>query len=425
MATDDSDEWTDDESEDGAELLTDRALPEPLFKTICWRVLPILWLGYVLNIVDRTNLGYAQLQMAHDLNLTPQAFGFASGLFFIAYALFQVPFNHLMQRRGATRILSASMIAWGCISTATCAVTGERMLCVLRFALGIAESAYYPGTLLFLTRWFPAANSGRALAYFTTAASVGGVIASAGSGLTMTFLDDVGGIPGWRWLLATQGAPTVLLGMLLPCFVCERPEEALWLTRKERATLLASLDAPAGPRHLPQPSLLAAVQSALALPRTSGLVIQYVGVSCVMNAARFFNPTQLKEAVRTWRPHAIGLAFALVALLKVIMAPTVARWAEITQERRARTVRALFALGSALLVAAAVTMLLVRSHQPSHLASAALLLGVAADVVVQMGIPLFWALHHATQPDADAPVSIALVNAIGNLVSAAQSMHTS
>ena len=103
-----------------------QALSEPLFKRVCWHVLPVLWLGYVANIVDRTNLGYAQLQMSKDLSLSPRAFGMASGLFFVAYAVTQVPFNHLMLHIGSRRILACSMVAWGCISTATSLVVGER-----------------------------------------------------------------------------------------------------------------------------------------------------------------------------------------------------------------------------------------------------------------------------------------------------------
>jgi len=249
-------------------------LSEPLFKRVCWRVLPVLWLGYVFNIVDRTNLGYAQLQMSHDLSLSPRAFGMASGLFFLAYAIMQVPFNHLMLHVGSRRILACSMVAWGCISSWTSLVTGTDSLYVLRFALGIAESGYYPGTLLFLTRWFPVANQGRALAYFTTAASVGGIVASAGSGLTMSLLDGVGGIRGWRWLLATQGLPTIALGFLLPMLLCEGPGDAKWLSDEEKAMLKAMIETGGKRSASLPPPLLHALKSAIALPRTWGFVVQ-------------------------------------------------------------------------------------------------------------------------------------------------------
>ena len=390
-------------------------LPEALFKRLCWRVLPILWLGYVVNIVDRTNLGYAQLQMSHDLSLSPRAFGMASGLFFVAYALTQVPFNHLMLKVGTRKVLACSMIAWGAVSASTSLVQGERSLYSLRFALGIAESAYYPGTLLYLTAWFPEANQGRALAYFTTAASVGGIIASAGSGLIMTMMDDVGGIHGWRWLLACQGLPAVLLGAFLPMVLCETPEGAAWLSNEEKTTLIQAFEGTGKRDHSRPPPLLRTLESALMLPSTWGFVIQYMGVSCLMNMARFFLPSELREAMPGWGPGHIGALFSMVALLKVFAAPRVALLAEGTTRGHSRTVRASFLVSAALLVAAGFGMLLERSNQTTLLSPSLLLLVVGADVATQAAIPLFWAMHHATQPQSDVACSIALVNSIGNL----------
>ena len=118
-----------------------------LFRRLCWRLIPILWVGYVLNIVDRVNLGYAQLQMKDDLHLAPRTFGLASGIFFIAYALMQVPSNAAIPHIGATRVLSSSMVLWGIMSASTSLCTNATMLIVLRFGLGLAESGFYPGVL--------------------------------------------------------------------------------------------------------------------------------------------------------------------------------------------------------------------------------------------------------------------------------------
>ena len=217
-------------------------LPPHLFGRLAWRVLPLLWLGYVVQIIDRINLGYAHLQMKRDLNLSQEAFGYASGIFFVAYAVMQVPTNHMIPHVGATRLLASLMVLWGLTASAVSAVRNERQLCVLRFCLGLAESGFYPGVLFFLTRWFPEAVSGRALALFSTAASVGGLVGSGCSGYLMTRLDGVRGVRGWRWLIGAEGFVPVLIGLCLPWLLSERPHEASWLKTDERRALLAALE---------------------------------------------------------------------------------------------------------------------------------------------------------------------------------------
>ena len=179
--------------------------------------------------------------MTDDLHLSQRAFGLASGIFFCAYAALQIPSNHALPTVGATRILSACMIGWGACSAATSLVGGETSLLALRFALGLAEAGFTPGVLPHLTRWFPEAVSSEALALFSTAASVGSFVSSAGSGALMTAMDGVGGVRGWRWLLLLQGLPSVLLGLLAPLALTDSPERAAWLERGERAALLAAL----------------------------------------------------------------------------------------------------------------------------------------------------------------------------------------
>eukprot|EP00966_Prymnesium_polylepis_P046515 1078091-Prymnesium_polylepis.1 len=120
-------------------------LPPALVSKLLWRILPPVWLGYVLNIIDRQNIGYAQLQMANELDISPSAFGMASGIFFVAYSTMQIPSNHLVARLGATRILACAMCGWGLFSASAGLAQGKATLYVLRFCLGLAESGYYPG----------------------------------------------------------------------------------------------------------------------------------------------------------------------------------------------------------------------------------------------------------------------------------------
>ena len=219
-------------------------LPPALVNKLLWRILPPVWLGYVLNIIDRQNLGYAQLQMARELHLSHSAFGMASGIFFLAYSIMQVPSNHLIARVGARRILACSMCGWGVFSASTSLARGTTSLYTLRFCLGLAEAGYFPGVLLYLTGWFPDQLSGRALALYGTAPSVGSLLGNLSSGWLLGALDGVQGVGGWRWLLLVQGLPAVGLGLLLPCLIAEEPKDAAWLAPEHAALLSRALSRP-------------------------------------------------------------------------------------------------------------------------------------------------------------------------------------
>lgn len=401
-------------------------LPPALFRKLCVRIIPLLWAGYLLNIVDRTNLGYAQLQMADDLHLSPRSFGFASGVFFLSYALVQLPSNHALLMVGATRVLCASMVAWGLISTLTSFVRSEHALYALRFCLGLAESGYYPGCLLYFTRWFPDAYAGQALAYFSTAASVGGLVSSAGSGALLSLMDGVMGVRGWRWLLALEGVPTLALGLAVPLLLCEHPEQATWLSESELQVLKAAL-AEGGASKPVAGSFCGVVRSTVDRLATRRFALQYVGVACMTNTFRFFLPTLLKEALPALPPWRIGLLFAVPAAMKIVLAPVLAAHAERAADprrRRAQLAFASFGLAALLMVLTGLGMLAgaPRGHftkratasvsAPAAVACIALL--ALADVMTQAAIPLFWSLHHAAQPSALHGASIAIVNSIGN-----------
>ena len=459
----------EDDSDDAAPLLDDEgAVPDALFWRVMWRVVPLPWLGYVLNIIDRTNLAYAQLQMKTDIGLSARDFGFASGVFFVAYAVMQVPTNHLIgdPRIGAARVLSASMILWGVSATATAFVALPWHLYALRFCLGLSESAFFPGVLLYLTRWFPEAMSGRAAALFVSAASVGGLLSSAGSGALLSALDGVFGVRGWRWLLALEGVPTVLLGVVAPLLLDEQPEHAAWLTTAERRTLTTALakdeerrvaaladlfrgldtgrslgeatttasDLPPQP-PLPPPASATLPKSAtsdradrlpllstskLALLHTPCLLfcLQYIVSAALTNTTRFFLPTLLKEAVPSLPPWGLGLVFAVFATFKVVLSPPLAAWADAGgAQRRFNCSWGLYAAAAVLYVLAGFGMMMMpagRSMDYTWRTSSLVALLAVADVLSQLSIPIFWALHHSMQPAVLKGCSIALVNSIGN-----------
>lgn len=412
---------------------TPAAMSEMLFQKVARRVIPLLWTGYVLNIIDRTNLAYAQLQMSTDLHLSARAFGYASGIFFLSYALMQVPTNHLISNPeiGAIRVLSTSMVLWGISATITGVVASEMQLIVLRFCLGMSESAFFPGVLLYLTRWIPDASSGRALAYFATAASVGGLLSAAGSGILLSVLDGVGGVRGWRWLLFVEGVPTIVLGLAAPMLLNERPQEAAWLSTTERAELVDALAstqlasvASGSAKGAPRRTLVHTLRETLLTTPCVLFCLTYIVSATIANSARFFLPTLLKEVYPSLPPWVLGLIFAVPAALKVVFSPITATWADAGgASRRFRWAWGAYAVAASLFVLAGLGMICLGGWQHGAAdagrtrVASSFLIGVVAlaDVLVQLAIPVFWSLHNSLQDASIRGCSIAVTNSIGNL----------
>ena len=400
-------------------LLSKIPLPESFFAPLCFRVLPIIWLGYVLNILDRTNLGLAALQMTDDLNLTPQSFGLDGAVFFLSYGLMQVPCNHLCKKIGPVKVLAASMVAWGTISAATALVWSGPSLMVMRFLLGLAESAFYPGCLYLLTCWFPPEFRGRAVACFATATSVGGMLSTAGSGLLMEALDRRGGVRGWRWLLFLEGVPTVALGLAVPLFMSNKPRDARWLKRwpeEARERLLQALepDERACGELFISPRLLDSIYVNLEDHRTWDFILQYGGMMMVLNCSRFSLPTQLKEALGDVPSSQVGLILTVPALMKMILSPFVARLGDRSGcKRKLALMKALFCLAALSLLVGSAAMICGLGSGRWSIALVAMC--SLSDVAVQCGLPLFWSIHMETFKGEYAATNLAIVNAFGNI----------
>src|SRR6516162_156974 len=208
---------------------------------VAWRLLPFLFLLYVVNILDRVNVGFARLQMLGDLGLGEEVYALGAGIFYVGYLAFEVPSNLILSRVGARRWLARIMVSWGLITCAMMAVTGPWGFYILRVLLGVAEAGFFPGVILYLTYWFPARQRARAVAFFMAASPLTGAVGSPLSGAIMQYLDSVGGLRGWQWLFLLEGAPAVLLGFVVLRYLTDRPEQADWLTPDERGWLAAQL----------------------------------------------------------------------------------------------------------------------------------------------------------------------------------------
>ena len=203
------------------------------FAKAAWRLVPFLTAGYVLNYMDRTNVGFAALTMNKETGLTATQFGFGAGLLFLSYSSFEIPSNMALYRFGARRWIARIMISWGLISAATAFVTGPQSWYVLRFLLGVAEAGFFPGITFYLATWFPAEYRARMLAWFLVAIPVSTVIGGPLSGLVLQ-MDGFAGLPGWKWLFIIEGLPATLLGIAALWVLPDRPDEAAFLNDEER-----------------------------------------------------------------------------------------------------------------------------------------------------------------------------------------------
>src|SRR5712692_7237258 len=201
------------------------------------RLIPFLFLLYIVAYLDRINVGFAALQMNRALGFSASTYGFGAGIFFLSYVLFEIPSNVILARVGARRWIARIMISWGLVSAGMMFVRSVAGFYTLRFLLGLAEAGFFPGIIFYLTRWFPARERARTIAAFMTAVLMAGVVGGPISGALLSL--HGAGLAGWQWLFVLEGVPAVILGIVVLRALTERPEEAEWLNESERATLIA------------------------------------------------------------------------------------------------------------------------------------------------------------------------------------------
>jgi ACS family tartrate transporter-like MFS transporter len=222
--------------QDTATLTASAELGRTTVAKVGRRLLPFLLLLYVVAWLDRVNIGFAALQMNRDLSFSAAVYGFGAGVFFIGYALFEVPSNLILARVGARLWIARIMITWGVLSISMMVVQGPMSFYVLRFLLGVAEAGFLPGIIYYLGNWYPAADRARAMAWFMLAIPLSTVVGGPIAGLILE-LNGWHGLTGWQWLFLLEGTPAVLLGFVVLRVLTDAPEHAKWLTPEERSWL--------------------------------------------------------------------------------------------------------------------------------------------------------------------------------------------
>jgi MFS transporter, ACS family, tartrate transporter len=359
------------------------------------RLIPFLFLLYIVAYLDRINVGFAALQMNQALGFSPTVYGFGAGIFFLSYVLFEIPSNVILSRVGARIWIARIMISWGIVSSAMMFVQGVTGFYTLRFLLGMAEAGFFPGIIYYLTRWFPIRERARTIAAFMTATLIAGVIGGPLSGALLSF-HGLGGLAGWQWLFLLEGLPAVVLGFVVLKFLTERPEDATWLSGAERDALVACL----GEDSRAQREETTA--RALGNRRTWLLAVVYFTIPVTLYGIGFWLPQMLKTA-SGGSDLIVGLLSAVPYAAGALAMVLAGRHSDRTGERRWHIVVAAL-VGAAGLAASTLSTGVVWSL---------VTLSIAIAGLASMFGP-FWALTTSTMGGVGAAASIALVNSVGN-----------
>lgn len=364
------------------------------------RLIPFIFICYVIAYIDRVNIGFAAEELQRDLGLSDAAYGLGGGLFFLGYCLFEIPSNLMLERVGARLWIARIMIGWGIVSMAMTLIVGQWSFYAMRVLLGIAEAGFFPGVVLYLTYWIPAAERARAGALFMTAAPVA-VLVGAPVSEALLALDGVMGLAGWQWLFLVEGLPAVILGVVAFYFLTDRPEHATWLPPADRAWLSRHMSeerehraAHAGGTHL----------GALLNARVLLICFIYFLNTLVTYGVFLWLPRILREVsgLRGASLSAITAVPFVVALIGMVL---IGRHSDRTGERKGH-------LAACALTGAVGLALAAGFHDSVALVVLSFTLSQLGQRSVQ---GVFWAIPPIFLGGTAAAAGIALINSVGNL----------
>ncbi|MDQ0848350.1 ACS family tartrate transporter-like MFS transporter [Arthrobacter sp. B3I9] len=365
------------------------------------RLMPLIVLLYFVAYLDRNNVGFAKLTMSEDIGLSATAYGLGAGMFFIGYALLEIPSNAGMYKYGARRWIARILISWGIFATAMALVNGETTFYIVRFLLGAAEAGFFPAILFFLTLWFPAAQRVTVLGIFILAQPVSNALGAPVSGLLLQ-MDGILGLQGWQWLYIIEGVPAILLGLLTPVLMTDRPEHAHWLADDEREWLTRTMDAELAHRQKGQPHhFLAGLKDS----RTIAYSALYFGLVCGIYGLGLWLPT-IVAALGKFSTTQVGF---IVAVPYTVAAFFVYYWGRRSDRTGNRVLYA-----SISMVMAAVGLLAAGFLVQVNAILAMLALTLAAMGIYSTIAP-FLAMPATALVGAAAAAGLAMVNSLGNL----------
>lgn len=389
------------------------------FAVIIRRLLPLLFTCYIVAYLDRVNVGFAKLQMAASLQFSDTVYGFGAGIFFIGYFLFEVPSNLILERVGARLWIARIMITWGIVSGAFAFVAvipwgplpglfglarAEFSFYALRFLLGVAEAGFFPGIILYLTYWFPAARRARTVALFMTAIAVANVVGAPLSGAIMQYFDGAGGWAGWRWLFVLEAVPSLFAGVAILLVLPDGPASAPWLSATQRAAVLARVAADNETRAVAHSA--SSARAALTSARVWAMAFVYLAGTFALYGVNFWMPTLVQElGIDRTEFLRIGLVTMIPWGIAGVFMVYAGAHSDRTGERRWHVAGALLVTSFGLAMLAAV------GHAP--------VLSIIALTLITTGVlaffATFWAVPTGFLRASAAAAGIAWINSVGNL----------
>jgi len=366
-----------------------------LYRRVGWRLLPLLFLGYVFAYLDRINIGFAALQMKTDLGFTDAIYGLGAGVFFASYFVCEVPSNLLMQKIGARLTIARIMICWGIVSCCMMFVHSAGSFYAMRILLGIFEAGFAPGVMLYLTFWYPRERLAQMTALFLSGSTIAGLFGSPLSGLILDGMNDVLGLRGWQWLFLLEGLPTILIGLLALAILPDGPHTARWLTRQNQDFVASQVSIGRDRKHH-------GFRDALRDPKVYAISLAWFTIVCGIYAVSFWMPMMLREAGIS-KASTIGLWAIVPYGAGAIGMVMLSRSSDRSMERRWHAV--------ACCVAGAAALMLL-SFAAHNLALTLLALSIATAAVFA-AMPILLAVPMATLAPQAAPGGIALINCIG------------
>ncbi len=370
-----------------------------VMRKVSRRLLPFMFLLYIVAYLDRVNVGFAALQMNADLKFSAAVFGFGSGIFFLGYFLFEIPSNLILDRIGARLWIARIMITWGIVASASAFIQGPRTFYFVRCLLGLAEAGFFPGMILYLTYWFPARHRARTIALFMTATAVSGSIGGPLSGMLLT-MHGTAGLAGWQWLFIVEGLPAILLGITVFFYLTESPEKAKWLSEEEQNWLVERLRQEV--RSKEQHGIRDFFH-AVGSGRVWLLCMIYFSVVIGMYGVGLWMP-QIIKGISGRSDLFVGMVSVIPYLFAAFGMTVVGLHSDHTGERR------LHVAGSTLLASAG---LLSAAYADTPLTQMCGLSLTAIGIWGSLGP--FWALPTSLLSGSAAAGGIALINSVGNL----------